>query len=394
MPSAASLQSSTAPPSGMAVPLSLDELDAEWLTACLRHAGVLGGGSVQTFEAARVGEGKGFAGYLARLSLRYEGERGDAPASLIAKFAGQGEAVRDLMTEVGAYEREVRFYRELADQLGVSTPRCYLAHYDAERRGFVLLLEDMAPAASAAVEEGLTLQQARTVLEEVARYHARFWNRSEGLEWLLVDETTADRFRERFLEHLPAFLEHFGETYPTSARVARALASVLEGDEWKADLLKPPLTLIHNDLHAENVFFPSEAGGRFAVIDWQGVSFARHGTSDVTRILSMGLQPEQRRAHQKQLLRHYHAKLVEFGVEGFPFRALWHRYRQEAAVMAMAGVLALEAIDFEGQEEAAAMMGDRVEQAVRDSGMAWRVEMLAKVMRGLRWLRGSRQKAR
>ena len=50
-------------------------------------------------------------------------------------------------------------------------------------------------------------------------------------------------------------------------------------------LKNPPLTLSHNDLHPENVFFPTAAGGRFALIDWQSLAATRHGAGDLTRIL-------------------------------------------------------------------------------------------------------------
>jgi len=366
-----SVETSLPPPGRDAVPRSPEELSAEWLTACLRHAGALSGGRVVAFEQQRVGRGKGFAGHLARLELVYEDPLPESPKRLVAKFASEHDDMRELMDAMGGYRREVRFYRELARDVGVPTPRCFLAHYDQAGGRFLLLLEDMAPAASPGVERGLSLEQARTVMEQLAHLHARWWNREAELPWLQLDDEIIKLVRDQYLKALPTFLEQWSARYPTLSRVARGIAHMFEGDEWVAQVRARPRTLVHNDMHVENIFLPTEAGGRFAFIDWQGVSFGRHGVGDVTRILCMGMSTELRRAHTAELLRHYHTKLIELGVEGYDYRALKRRYREEVVSMVIVGVMAFDTIDFEGEGSAqtATILGDRIEAAVIETRM-------------------------
>src|SRR3954466_14109617 len=119
------------PPGAQPVPLRPEELTPDWLTASLRHAGVLSPtGRVVAFESERVGEGAGFAGRIARIDLRYATPEPSAPATLIAKFATEHAATREMIGSIDGYVREVRFYRELAADIGIGTPRCYFAHYD------------------------------------------------------------------------------------------------------------------------------------------------------------------------------------------------------------------------------------------------------------------------
>ena len=57
------------------------------------------------------------------------------------------------------------------------------------------------------------------------------------------------------------------------------------GDELHAEVRKRPLTLAHNDIHSENIFLPTPEGRQLAIIDWQSLTFTRHGTTDVTRVI-------------------------------------------------------------------------------------------------------------
>src|SRR5262249_60620418 len=129
------------------------------------------------------------------------------------------------------YEREVRFYRELAPEIGLATPRCYFAHYDPVAHECCLLLEDLAPAESVDRDEGYSLEQAQQVLEQLAAMHARHWNRVEQLEWLQVDAALLATFRAGFTKALPAVIERFGTRYPTLVRVAQQFVPFLSGAE-------------------------------------------------------------------------------------------------------------------------------------------------------------------
>ncbi len=132
-----------------AVPTGPEALTPEWLTRALRSSGTISRASVTSAEVRPLGEGRGFAGRLARVGLAYDVQEAGAPASLVAKFPTANSAVRATLTRLGLYERELRFYRELAPHAGVRTPLLYFGALDPAGTGAgdsVLLLEEVAPS--------------------------------------------------------------------------------------------------------------------------------------------------------------------------------------------------------------------------------------------------------
>ena len=93
------LEDSLPPLQAMSVPARPSELSADWLSACLRAAGVRA--RVAGFELARIGEGRGFAGQLVRVTLRYESAAEHAPPTLIAKFATDHAGTRETLRALG-----------------------------------------------------------------------------------------------------------------------------------------------------------------------------------------------------------------------------------------------------------------------------------------------------
>ena len=115
----------------MSVPKSLDELTPGWLTDTLRSGGVIDNAqAVRSVEWERLAEGVGFIGIVARARLTYGGE-GAGPKSVIVKLPTTEPGARALGNMYGLYEREVRFYSDIAPRAGVTVPRSYLAAWDA-----------------------------------------------------------------------------------------------------------------------------------------------------------------------------------------------------------------------------------------------------------------------
>ena len=75
-----------------------------------------------------------------------------------------------------------------------------------------------------------------------------------------------------------------------------------------------PLTLVHGDYHPKQLFFPSEAGGEFTVLDWQ-FSFAGQGAWDLARMMTMGQDVDNRRARERDLIGGYYQGLLDGGVK-------------------------------------------------------------------------------
>src|SRR4051812_30894281 len=117
-------------------------VDADWLTRALQNAGV--DAVVSGFTAKPVGTGQ--IGDSVRFALTYARRGDDAPASLVGKFPSADPASFSTGVMLGNYEREVMFYRHLADSALIRTPRCLFTDVAPGTGEFVLLMEDLTPA--------------------------------------------------------------------------------------------------------------------------------------------------------------------------------------------------------------------------------------------------------
>ena len=339
----------------ISIPERLDDLTTEWLTSALRATGELApSGSVTSVEREILGEGEGFLGDLARLTLAYEG--GEGPATVVAKMPKL--ANRAMGELLGAYERESCFYDELAADLPLSTPRMYYGSFDRDvtserqeaalkladraprllagrmtqlakwisgrkKRKYILLLEDLGDAEPGDQLTGVSPERCATVLGAIARMHAAFWNSAavENRFWLIPLSIDARIRHGLFRDSQAAFRERFAHLVDDG--FGRALSWAEENGVAAVRTLQQqaPVTLAHCDLRLDNVAFRD---GEPIVFDWQLV---RRGPAayDVAYFLS-GASPDLTREDEQELLRGYFATLEELGVRDYSFEALERHY--------------------------------------------------------------------
>jgi aminoglycoside/choline kinase family phosphotransferase len=312
----------------MQIPTDPDALTAGWLTSALRQGGAIDKAAVAAFKAEPLAEDKGFYGQISRLSLEYDLAEADAPRSLIAKFASATPEMRQ--RSIPSYEREVRFYQQLARQTTLPTPTCYYGDIDTETGFHILLLQDLAPARSGSRVEGASPDQAELAIRHIARFHATWWEspQLEEISWLLATTTKFDYdgLEARHNQWWPEFYRQAKHRLPDSikeigARLGRRRADIIR------HLASPPQTLIHSDYQLDNLIFGTSKGDiPFAVVDWQFVRRGR-GIWDVAYFLSQNLEPDDRRTVETDLLRAYHQILLDNDIQGYTFAQCLHDYR-------------------------------------------------------------------
>ena len=120
-----------------------------------------------------------------RVALTYA-DGGDGPGSVVLKVAASDPASRQTGLALGLYEREVRFYTDIAPGIGGPVAPCYSAGFDAETGVFHLLLGDATPAVVGDEIRGATVEQAMLAMTELGRLHAPAARRAAmaDVEWL------------------------------------------------------------------------------------------------------------------------------------------------------------------------------------------------------------------
>jgi hypothetical protein len=312
------------------IPSDPDELTPAWLTDALRSTGTINDCSVASFDTESLGEGAGFLGLLARVGLKYDGPEESAPTSLIAKFPPMGEGNREVADAFRFYEREIRFYEEIADEVELRTPRRYYTAMNTEAGEYILLLEDMAPARVGDQLAACSMAEAELAVRKLAEFQATWWGspRLEELDWMPYtnDELVIQSAEDSYGKAWGPFVEKFGhklsvEMVKTGERLAKNIENILN------HLTQPPRTIIHGDYRVDNLFFATPEGGDpLAVIDWQIASRGR-GVFDVAYLLSSGVRAYERKAKEMDILRMYHRTLTRGGEGGYDFDQCLYDYR-------------------------------------------------------------------
>ncbi|MHA7651636.1 DUF7064 domain-containing protein [Mycobacterium sp. ML4] len=282
------------------------DLTPEWLTATIRA------GTVSGFTAERIGTGQMSECY--RIGLSYVEPEADPdvkprPASVVLKVAATDPLSRQTGSALGLYEREVRFYHDIAPRLGGAVAPCYHAAINVSTGVFDLLLDDAGPAAVGDEIAGATSEQALLSVTELGRLHGP----------LLGDTTLADApwlnrkspLSQAMLSPLYAgFIERYADRIvPAHRTVCERLVGAFDGylaQETARDTIEG---LVHGDYRLDNLLFGSAGAKRaLTVVDWQTVSWGPAFT-DLAYFLGCALPAADRRAQYDELLQAYHQAL-------------------------------------------------------------------------------------
>lgn len=298
-------------------------VDAAWLTRRLRDAGVLREARVTTVSATPVGVG--MLGDSIRYVVEYDCDEG-APGSFVGKFASADPTSRQTGAGFGLYEREVGFYRHLADTVAIRSPRCVSAEYDAADATFALLLEDLTPARPGNQLTGCGLADAERAMEQAAALHGPRWNDASLRDHDFLNMTGA---RDFVISVFPDCLAEFHRRYdgvlePDYMAVCDRYGALV----GKAHQHEPTsFTLTHGDFRLDNMLFDARDGEvPLAVLDWQSPAIGL-GAVDVAYFLAMALSIEDRRKHERYLLDYYLDQLRGYGVRDYDHDALYRDYR-------------------------------------------------------------------
>ena len=311
------------------IPKSSTEITPAWLTQALQAGGRVGDVTVDTVELEALEAGVGYMGEVVRLRLTTTG--GLAPATMIAKIPTQDPTLRAMMKPTRVYEREARFYDEVASSLPIATPECYRAAYDLVDDDYLILMEDLAGIPTGDQAVGISADDADLVMQTLALYHSHFWGNRNGLSELdFAPDTNGalNKFGEGiYAASLPGFMSGWGhllvpEMQDPAARFGGNVPQLLDR------LFAMPTTLMHGDFRADNLFFGHDAAGnhKITVIDFQAISRGG-GANDVGYFMSQNLSVAERRASEHALLDIYHATLEANGVTGYSRTQLFEDYK-------------------------------------------------------------------
>ena len=295
-----------------AVP-AIGELSAAWFTDLLRRSGDLDADTaVVGVDMETIGEGASMMSELARAHLTYDGVTA-APDSLIVKVPTTDEHRLFIAVNTKFYEREVRFYRELAAHVPVAVPRCLFADIDPATSQFLLVLEDVGHLRQVDQVEGCGWDDAVTAVQAIADFHAPNWGKdlshledtflpmNGDLNQFVIPMLFGDgwpKMRDKFANMMTPEILHLGDHY-------------LETIPAMLDLMQEPNTLAHLDFRIDNVLFGPDGA---TLIDFQ-LAAVSNGVTDIAYFVSQSLQSDLAAERGLDLLGVYLDQLETNGVQ-------------------------------------------------------------------------------
>ena len=300
-------------------------ISPEFLTRILREASNLSELSrVTSAHWHPIAEGTGMLADIVRIEVIYEGRREGLPDSFIAKFACNNETNRTIAQQYNVYEREVRFFQEMAPQIPVATPRIYFSALCDDK--FLLLMEDLTAAQVGSQSDGATLAQTEAAVDELINLHATFWENTAPIDWVPGIANSFHAVHMHDLAH--AGWHNMIEMFDVPEYVGRYRTQFLKFiPDLQAACMAGPTTLTHGDFRAANLLYGTRQNHPVVtVIDWQGLLKA-HGMIDFALFVGQSTRTEVRRQHEQSLLERYVAGLTRAGIKQVDLSSMWDRYR-------------------------------------------------------------------
>lgn len=328
----------------MDFPRTVDEITPAWLTQVLRQSGAIGGNTVRSIETSNIGADQGLQGDVSRISIAYANQESSTPESVVVKLSLADDERRAQLNNLGASEREVWFYNELAADAGISIPGVYFSKFDTESGHMNIVQEDVGRFRVVDQSDDCSFDDAITALTGLAQMHARWWNSDQlsNYPWL-GGPANSDRFKnmtDAYNERLEGCFEALGEWLPAGFEsLARKYQSKLAEVAMKNS--RGALTLTHGDYRTGNLVFDDtgSSGSRMIAFDWAGVSRAK-AAGEIGYFMSLNFGIDSRRHNESRLLAEYHSRLVDFGVSKYTFDEFMEDARWGLFVVVFTAVMA------------------------------------------------------
>ncbi|MGE0191552.1 MAG: phosphotransferase family protein [Planctomycetota bacterium] len=278
-------------------PHALTDVSTSWLEERRLAGEVPGRAPIVRADVERIGVGFGLDGIVARVTVF---DAASETSTLILKWSKPESSAR-----------EGHALRSLGWRAPGATSRLIASFRDEEAA--LLVLEDLAGARQGDAIVGATPEEALRLVDRVVEiqvaYHA---TTSPGaLDGFRAWGEDAKGQSERTAQRLPEFLAWWSHLLsPWMRRRVESLPDDVLAAH--ARLAQATPTLIHSDLHLDNVMF--RADGEPVIIDWPDAARGP-GVVDVVRILVEGVTIETRRRIEDEVWKHYRRTLGAVGIE-------------------------------------------------------------------------------
>lgn len=298
------------------IPHNIGEFSQAWLEKALGSKT----GSLRSFKTEPIGTESGISGQLYRIWIDWDTPKTTIPRSVVVKLTSDQPERLAQPPHRAAFEREIRFYRDMAADCGVRTPVIYWSGIDATSGAAALVMEDLGHGTI--YETGTApIERIEAIVRAITPLHARWWNNPQlpTMGWLYPTDPPEliTRIREAVPRVRPWYEKH-----------APALIPLMEHmpDAMERGLMLPrgSYTLIHGDLGLKNAAFIDD---EVVLFDWQLFRYHTPGM-ELTELIKDSFGPVEPKELTAKVITVYHEALQAAGVTDFSLDELTDSFGQ------------------------------------------------------------------
>ncbi|MHA1907279.1 MAG: phosphotransferase [Candidatus Thorarchaeota archaeon] len=302
-----------------------EELTPEWLTDIFRNNGLLSQGKV-----AEIVNRTSLRGSTYSLELKFsdDTQRDQLSSSIVVKPI--------LSDDWFLKTREAKFYSSVPKiASGMPIPSCFDSAYSEKTGNSHIILDNFSETHAQYSGHPPSKQFFQTAIDSLAEIHASWWNHKElgelsnhsfnyypmqlfkeeeNLKWVSEQKRFLEFLNGKISEERRELLETVFSSFPAVAF-----------ERFK----KGNLTLVHNDAHTFNFYFPKDnpsPNSKALLFDWEcwGTGI---GCQDLVYMIGFWEYPDYRRLIEKDLVKHYHDVLSRYGITDYSWEECWYDYR-------------------------------------------------------------------
>ena len=271
------------------IPLTIDDVTPGWVSDVT-------GLGVASVEPEIIGVGVGVSSAVYRLQLQGD----DVPSTMVLKLQALDEAAVFTSTMLRMYEREVKFFDQLAPRCPIRVPKGYGGALGKDGAGYYLLMEDVGGNRVVDQLEGMELADAEQAVDELAAWHAEFWGDADRFVQTGAAVSLAD---DVYKAILPMVFAEGWAKLQAEIEVPTALADIAHRwvdslPDMLTKLSTAPTTVAHGDYRADNIFFADD--GSVVLLDFQLTGLGS-GAYDLAYFVTQSLLPEVATASERAL---------------------------------------------------------------------------------------------
>lgn len=299
----------------MSIPTSPAEITPEWFREHL-------GWNVTDAQIHEIGAGIGVSSAVYRAHLAGT----DVPETVVVKLPAVDPNAVFTCTVLRMYTREAKFFTELANDMPVRVPAGHYGAVSDDGAHFVVVMEDLAGNRMLDQTAHLDDADAEACIDNLAIWHANWWNRTDGfaesgLAVALADPIYPAMLPMLFDEGWSKLNASAGCVPPEALQpVGPKFGGAVEG--LLAQLSEGPMTLLHGDYRTDNMMFAPD--GTVILMDFQltGVGSAAY---DLAYFIGSCLEVDA--ARERELYDRWTNALVAAGVPEPDLADMWDKYR-------------------------------------------------------------------